>query len=502
MGWKSFFLKEEEFFEKLFLKNPWEVLKFLNKINPKILEEISFKKAELVFSYAYNNCPAYRDFIKKNEKGKKTPFSEIPFTDKENYIKKYSYESRCLNGKLPLKGNIDQSAGTTGKPTEWIRNYYEEDFLFLAVKFEYEYLFHQVEKPIIILSCWSSGPWATGVKFCSLVEKLALVKNVGPDIQETIETLKTFGNKYNYVISGYPPFIKRFADQAEKEINLKKYKIHLIHGGEGVSLEWENYLRKKLGKKAKIVSSYGCSDIDIGIGFETPFCQLIRRLCYQNKKLCRELFNQTYLPMVFQYNPLLHYIENYDNPKTKKREILITFLDVKAASPKIKYNLHDEGGKIEFEKMKKILEKYYPSYSRSLDKEKILNLPFLYIFGRSDGTISLAGANVYPQQIEMALHSDKDLLAKTHRFKIGMKYTAKENIKFIVKIELMPSLKPSKSLKEKYEDLILKSLLKLNEDYRESYEKDPSLRPYVELHKYQHSLFAKDNKKVKNIYLC
>ena len=35
-------------------------------------------------------------------------------------------------------------------------------------------------------------------------------------------------------------------------------------------------------------------------------------------------------------------------------------------------------------------------------------LPFLYLFGRSDSTISYMGANIYPEDVEQALFSDAD----------------------------------------------------------------------------------------------
>ena len=45
------------------------------------------------------------------------------------------------------------------------------------------------------------------------------------------------------------------------------YAGHLVIGGEGVTLEWVYHVRSKLSPNSKIVSSYGASDIDIGVGF-------------------------------------------------------------------------------------------------------------------------------------------------------------------------------------------------------------------------------------------
>ncbi|MBI4981034.1 hypothetical protein HZC30_05770 [Candidatus Woesearchaeota archaeon] len=483
----------------------------MNTVDPDLLEEISQKKALHTFKKAAAEVPAYQKFLLKNKvnAGNISSINEydllVPSTDKTNYIKKYSFEERCKYGRLPKHGNIDESGGTSGKATNWIHDFSEETLLSKAVNFEYNYVFDGENKDYLVISAWSTGPWATGIKFCELMEKISLVKNTATDPKDIVDTLKMFGKAHHYLLSGYPPFIKNLLDEQEKEINWKDYHIDIITGGEGVPLEWVYYVKKKLKPGAKIVSSYGASDIDIGVGFETPLCFFIRELASKNEKLCLELFGRDELPMVFQYNPLMHYIQPIMN-KEGKPEFEMTLLDDSTVLPKVKYNLHDEGKKFRFNEMMQILEKYEPRFMDKLIKAEhnsldILNLPFLCIFGRSDGTLSFDGANVFPDQIEGGILKDKELARIINRFKFEKKYDKKHTAEFHILVELKKGGIANPNIKTKLSRSILEHLQEVNPDFRESYSKNKTLAPKISLYRYEHPLFKKDDVKVKNIYL-
>jgi|GEM_PF-760920 len=497
-------------FEHFILHNYNRTKKFLNIVNPELLEEVSKRKALFAFRGAVDSVPAYQHFLKQNRFDPKKirtikDFNQLlPQTDKANYIKKYSFEQRCKEGHLPYQGNIDESGGTSGKATNWIHDFHEEELLSKAITFEYNYVFEGDKKNFIVISAWSTGPWATGIKFCELMERIALVKNTDTDPQEVIETLQMFGKDKNYMIGGYPPFIKNMFDDNKEKIDWKQYNIDLVTGGEGVPLEWVYYVKKMLRPGAKIVSSYGCSDIDIGIGFETPLSFFFRELAHENEKLCSELFGKDELPMIFQYNPLVHYIREVPNEEGKP-EIEITQLDKKAAVSKIKYNLHDEGKRYSYVDLIKGIERYYPHWETEFRKrgghlKDILHLPFLCIFGRSDGTLSFDGANVFPNQIEAGILRNKILAKITNRFKMEKKYDQRHTMQFHIYIELKKGHKPQEKLKPKYLQSILKELLKVNPDFRESYSKNKTIKPFITVYPFDHPLFKQDDEKSKNIY--
>jgi phenylacetate-CoA ligase len=496
--------------EGFMLKDYSRTLTFMTSSDPDLFHTIADRKVVETFKHAAAVVPAYKDLLKKKkidpmQVNNADDFNRlIPITEKKNYIHKYDVENRCVHGLLPLHGNIDESGGTSGTPTNWIRSVRENDTLTHVAKFEFEYLYGISQKDMIVLSAWSCGPWATGIKFCQLMQQHALVKSCGPDVQNIVQTLKLFGTDYEYIIAGYPPFLKKFVDEAK--IPLKKYRIHLLTGGEGISVQWKSYLKKKLWKKATIVSSYGASDIDIGIGFETPFCDFIRHLCEKNVKLRHKFFGSIpMLPMLFQYNPMTHYITQTYNRTEKKYEFIVTLMDTRVASPKIKYNLHDEGGVYTFNGIMEILEEFAPGFHKRYIKEKgdwpILQLPFLFVAGRTDGTISLDGANVYPSQIEAGILTNKELEEKTQAFMIYKETGKNHKQRFAIAVHLKRSIRTGKRLQKKYHDIILKEIKLLNPDFVESYRANKQLcDPKIVLHKHNSALFAGEEDSVKVHY--
>src|SRR6202007_3270646 len=106
----------------------------------------------------------------------------------------------------------------------------------------------------------------------SLVD-VGILKSIGPDRAKLTNTLRLLGPKYDYLIFGYPPFIRAFVDECD--LDLSPYHIDFIVGGEGLS----EGLRSHLLQSAKsVVSSYGASDLEINIGVETPLTIALRRL--------------------------------------------------------------------------------------------------------------------------------------------------------------------------------------------------------------------------------
>ncbi len=474
-------------YEDYILKDYERTKRFLTGSDPEVLQIISERKALKAFKRAARKVPAYKKFLKQHKlkarKVKNTELFEIiPETDKKNYVKKYSYEERCINGKFPKAGNIDESSGSTGTPTNWIRNKKEEEMLIKEIQFGIRYVINPKDEELMVLSCWSSGPWATGVKFCEIVEEFAMVKNIGTDIDKAISTLKMFGNKYHYVIAGYPQFIK---EMVEKNFNWKEYHIDIITGGDGTAYGWHDYIRSYLRKDSKIISAYGSSDIDIGVGFETEYSQWIRKQCAEIPELNNDIFKKKQIPMLFQYNPTMYYVKN------KGKEFTITALNPKIASPKIKYNLHDEGGQVSYKRMKLLLEKYGLEY-----KKETLKMPFLFVIGRSDGTISLDGANVYPQQVQRAIYTDEELTTKTNRYALEKRTDKKHNIQFFIHIELKKRAKKTARLKNKYARIIHRELLKENADYKESYTNNKRLKPRIKLYRINEGPF--EEKRIKN----
>jgi phenylacetate-CoA ligase len=88
-----------------------------------VLWRIGKWRAWLLFEDARRHVPAYRTVWQEHGcpevqlDGLDPDLSVIPVTDKESYVKRFSVEERCREGKLPTRGVvIDESSGTSGEP--------------------------------------------------------------------------------------------------------------------------------------------------------------------------------------------------------------------------------------------------------------------------------------------------------------------------------------------------------------------------------------------------
>jgi len=142
-------------------------------------------RARRIYYYAVKKVPAYRNFIKDTEI---TKWSDITFTDKDTYIRKYPTEQRCINGVLPTtRIMIDESSGSTGIPYNWVRSMSErkESHAFIS----YFSTFCYGEKPWITINAFSMGAWATGLNMGIALQRNGIVKSTGPDISKILHTL-------------------------------------------------------------------------------------------------------------------------------------------------------------------------------------------------------------------------------------------------------------------------------------------------------------------------
>jgi phenylacetate-CoA ligase len=274
----------------------------------------------------------------------------------------------------------------------------------------------------IVLNLFSMGAWATGFNMALAAQSLGVVKSIGPDIDKVLRTMKFFGNKYPYILNGYPPFLKYLMDEGEKRgFDWQDYTIHVLVGGEGMSEGLRDYLLKYA---RTVFSGYGASDLEIGMAGENPLTVMIRKLCLEDRALRQTLFGDDQrLPMLFQYNPLDHFIEIID------KEIVVTISKPWTLSPRIRYNIKDEGGMITFNDMQDRLKRHGIDL---LELERKCNyprwyLPFLYVYGRKDSTISVMGANIYPEDVESIVYSDQFLAKSVVSFHLSLIEDSKGN---------------------------------------------------------------------------
>ncbi|MEO6456294.1 MAG: hypothetical protein ABIN97_19615 [Ginsengibacter sp.] len=453
-------------------------------------------KAYAQFDKAKNKVPAYRDFLRQNKfskvcfKGLVPDLNTIPVTHKSNYVNKYLPHERCIGGRIPAKGIvIDESSGSTGMPCNWIRGNKER----LSNKKMMEFGLAQLlgHRPKFIINAFAMGAWATGVNITMSLVDSAILKSPGPDIIKIENTLNFFGTNYNYIIMGYPPFLKALVDTAK--VDWKSFNIVLIFGGEGMSEAMRCYIQSKGIKK--IYSSFGASDLELNIASENDFTISLRKLLGYNKMLAGKLIKYPgTLPMIFQYNPLDFYIES-----TVEDELLFTLCRTGYVSPKIRYNIHDRGHVIHMWQLKEILKSCKINLNEIIEPGN--DLPLLFHYGRADMSVAYFGCKIAPADIQEVIFKIPRLADNINSFTLSVYEDENMNKKLDLCFEQMDDRNIAFDIEE-MNNLIFDELATLNQDFKESFRMVPLKdKPEVKFYKQGTGPFAGRNNKIKANYI-
>lgn len=453
------------------------------KQNPGYWEKKGEQTTLKLANYVLKNVPAYKIFLKDKKVGSGTiknitDFKNLPLTTKKNYLKKYSYTDLFPRKEFFTATTFSATSGSSGEPFYFPRSEENDQ--------EYEYMsriilrdqFHIDKKKTLGIMGFALGVWIGGIFTYKNFNKISndydfTLIPTGTNRDQFLKAVKKFGHLYDQVIlMGYPPFIKDVIDEGvHQKINWGKYNLKILTAAEGFS---ENF-RKYIGDKAKlrnyhtdIINMYGTVEAGT-MAHETALANTIRHLAVKNKDLFQELFpGATNVPTLAQYYPHIHNFEEKDG------ELLVTGYG--SSIPLLRYRLYDLGGVITFENMLKKLRKHKVYISKEMKElginKKVLKLPFVYLYARSDFTVIFRGANIYPEEIRTALDSKKLTKDITGRFTLEKIEKKSAEHALQVTVELKPSRKGSTILKKEIQEAIIKEMYARNSEYRNEYESD------------------------------
>ena len=472
---------------------------FLEVMPPGPADAFSAARALRAAREAARDVPAYRDLLSRSglDARRITDLRELPETDKASYIDRYSLPERCIGGELPLVGTtIDESSGSTGTPYNWVRGAQERLHVRRMIAFFARYTFG--DRPLVVLNSFSMGAWATGMTTAIALEQRGMVKATGPDLDKILGTLQQLGPKYRYLIVGYPPFIKVLMDEGERRgIDWSAHDVHALLGGEGNSEALRSYLLRRFGS---VYSGYGVTDVEIGLAAETPSSIALRRFAMDRPDVAEAVFGEAdRSPMVFQYNPFFHHVE-----ANERRELLFTVARHGTLSPKIRYNPHDEGGVLRDDDLRARLanvgvrlEEIVPAGGR-----RLIRMPYLFVFGRKDSTISVMGANIYPEDIEATIYSAPAVAQRVLSFQLSVVEERAGETRPHVAIQRLED-EPTDAFRDRVASLLTEGVRNLNRDYREAFGEYPALMPFtVDLHRRGAGPFAGSDHRIKFRYIA
>jgi len=498
--------------------DPNRAMRFMSSRPTEWWEQKGEAKALATFHEKAEKVPAYRSFLEKNKVNPEKiktfdDFRErVPLTDKENYILKNPLKDLC-HIELSKMYTVAASSGTSGLPCFWPRAWEQDKMIPKFVELALLRDTQMDKKSTLLIVGLALGVYSSGEAMTHAMKDIAkhgkyplTVATPGSEKEGVLQILKHFAPYYEQIsLWAYPSFLREVIDGAEEEgIDLKNLNLWVVLGGEGFTKQWEDFVKEKLGlpkgDPTKLLTIFGESAGGV-VGVSSPLTSLIRELAFKDSALFEDLFGKargTYLlPILEEFNPLSVLVEEIDG------ELVIT---KKSAIPIVRYNLHDIGGVISHQKALGILKdhKYDPFEllkEWNIGKEKVWTQPMFYVFGRSDNVVSVDGANIYPESLEEVIYSLK--MGKIKGFKLGME-TDPETMRqrFTIYLELKegvrPDAKEKKRMAKKAHDLILEHLLKVNLDYRKSYNDNPkSSDPLIEIHPAGKGPFQKDSKLTK-----
>lgn len=462
-------------------------------------ERVGRWKAWRAHEHAKRTCPAYRDFIAKHPgakvrlRGLTPDLSAIPAMDKKNYILAYSIQERCVGGKLPMRGAvIDESSGSTGEPNNWVRGPEERRHVARMLQISMHHMLGSKER--LFINAFALGPWATGMCVSSAVVDVCLLKSTGPEISKIVNTLKKFGPNVEYIIAGYPPFLKMLVDSPD--IDWSQYRITAFFGGEAISEAMRSYLMRAF--RGGVFGDYGASDLEINIAAESEFTIAIRKLINDNPRV-RHYLNGKFedaIPSVFQYNPMDYVIETNDED-----ELLITIARNSTVSPRIKYNIHDLGQVLSFDEIMTVLEA--AGVNTALLPKPLAELPIILMYGRSDFSVAYYGCKIVPAEVEGICYGTPQIASFVDCFCIVTSEDANNNKHLAICLELARGKEaPPAEEHNALRDLVYRRLAEVNQDFRESIRMVPAgYEPTIEFHAKGQGPFANNDIRVKCRYI-
>ena len=418
-----------------------------------------------LFHEVAETVPAYREFLRERDIDPATirdydDFVRLPLLDKTNYTRRYPLPQLCRNGVLSEM--IAVSSGSTGEPSFWPRSAHDERVI--AARFEqiFRDAFAARERRTLAVICFALGTWVGGLFTLACCRELAArgypvtVVAPGNNPAEILRVVPQLAPHVDQVVLlGYPPFLKDVIDAGRAGgVPWERYRLKLVGAGEVFSEEWRTLVCERAGitdPARDTASLYGTADAGV-LGNETPLSIEIRRFLAAEPDLARDLFGESRLPTLVQYDPYQRFFETHDGTLLFSGD---------AGVPLIRYHIADTGGIFAHDELLAAVRARGFVPTARPDPAQ----PFVYVFGRSHFTVSYYGANVFPENITVGLEHPNVSRWVTGKFVLEVVEDADRDRALQVSVELAPGITPPAALADDIADTIRAELRRLNSEF-------------------------------------
>src|SRR5579884_3302435 len=449
------------------------------------------QRALALFASVAATVPAYQAFLAEHgidPAAVRTvdDFHALPLLTKENYLRRHPLAQLCRGGQLTGCDMIAVSSGSTGEPTFWPRSVADE----FTVATRFEQVFHDSfeadQRTTLAVVCFALGSWVGGMYTTSCCRHLAVkgypitVITPGSDIDEILRVVTALGPHFEQVVLlGYPPFLKGVVDTGlARGVPWPDYGVRLVLAGEVFSEEWRTLMGQRTGGTDPCFDSaslYGTADAGV-LATETPLSICIRRYLAQHPETARELFGQSRLPTLAQYDPRTRLFETHGSTLLFSGDNGI---------PLIRYHIADTGGLTPFDGMLAFLADHGFDPVAELagrGRQCIRELPFVHVFGRSQFAVSYYGANIYPENVTVGLEQPPVAAWVTGKFVMESREDADRDRYLAIAVELAPGVAGSDQIRDAVAQAIAAQLRRLNSEFAH-YTPPQRQLPRVTLHR-------------------
>lgn len=468
-------------------------------------------RALTLFHLMAERVPAYKDFLAKNKvKHEKIhtfeDFKKVPFIDKINYLRSYPLDALCWDGELKhQQWVVSTTSGSTGEPFYFPREKAQDWQYAISAELYLRANFQIQKKSTLYIVGFPMGAWIGGLFTYQALRYVAEKGNydlsiITPGINkiEIINTVRKLGHKFDQVIIGsYGPFLKDILDEGIRlGLDWKRYNIGFVFSAEVFNEKFRDFVIRTANIKDKYrgtLNHYGTVDLGT-MAHETPLSILARRIMISNPQLYKFVFgNIAKLPTFAQYIPEMFFFEDI------KGSLICSAY---GGLPLVRYDLKDHGGIITLSDLSKKFKEnkidLFDIASKENITDTIWNIPFVYVYERSDFSVSFFAFQIYPETIRKALQDVSVERYITGKFTMVVKFDEENNQYFEINIELKKSKRPTKILEGRVRHLIIKRLLHENSEYRKTAEEYPTQTiPRIVFWDYENSKYFSPGAKQK-----
>jgi phenylacetate-coenzyme A ligase PaaK-like adenylate-forming protein len=402
--------------QQFFLKQAFRFIRHqLRDYSAGDIQKQSLKCLFRSFRIAYQQSDAYRTMVNEalGASGRICSGSDVirraPIIDKNSFFASHTLGATHPKSTSSLVGRIWSSSGSTNVLSLGFEKPRSSLFS-LLLDFMLDFFFQTLSQRTVLINGLPGG-WPIPVKTLQ-------VSNIGTRTDIGVSLLMRLRHDVDQFIVCMEPLLAKqlIEDALKNSVDFGTTKIHFIIGGEYASEHLRQYLYNLINPHAPsgnahsqnhVLLSMGFSEFGVSIFFETPSIAALRSALFHSGVRPQDLFGSacSFMPQIFQYNPLSTFIESVDSADGNS-SLVLSSLHRDADVPLIRYRTGDTGLVFSHDDIYSLFK------SAGIDAPIPIEFPFPFVVtqGRSTAIKRINGSICDLSSIKEALYASNGLL--------------------------------------------------------------------------------------------